>query len=306
MKKILLFIQMLFLVTIVSYSQTVEFKDQKFRDYFNEYDINRDREIQYSEAALVTSIETSKISDLTGLEAFVNLEYFYCYNGTFKTFNFPTLTKLKTVRLVSSPKLDSVNFISNTDLEHIHVSSLFLKSIDITNNKKLKELICTYTKITSIDISNNLSLKKATLSGSAAESLTISHDSLDYLLLRDCNYLSKLDISRCPNLFYFDCRNTPELDTICISQIHLEERQVYDETFGEYITRKTTLYGDFYDEFIVCNPLTQISDYRSDDDSKTIFKAYNLQGIEIPVDTKNETIILLYDNGKTEKIINIE
>ena len=33
----------------------------------------------------------------------------------------------------------------------------------------------------------------------------------------------------------------------------------------------------------------------------TILKAYNLQGQEVPVDTRGEVIILLYDNGTREK-----
>ena len=50
-----------------------------------------------------------------------------------------------------------------------------------------------------------------------------------------------------------------------------------------------------------CEVITTLNE--STNNNLVVIKAYNLQGVEVPIDTKDELIILLYNNGKTEKVI---
>ena len=53
-------------------------------------------------------------------------------------------------------------------------------------------------------------------------------------------------------------------------------------------------------EYTKCPDPLSITETQSTEKAQ-ILKAYNLQGQEVPVNTKGEVIILLYDNGTREK-----
>ncbi|WCM41585.1 T9SS type A sorting domain-containing protein [Flavobacterium sp. CBA20B-1] len=90
----------------------------------------------------------SIIQNLTGLEAFINLEYIEGYgNAVGNTMNLTTLTKLKTL-IFSNNWLSSLDLSSNKDLETLIVGNgdyeIFqynhLTTLDLSNNNKLKLL----------------------------------------------------------------------------------------------------------------------------------------------------------------------
>ena len=85
MKKIVIISSIILLGITPMFSQNVNIPDANFLNALIEQgvDINADAMISYAEAEAVTNLDVSNssISDLTGIEAFVNLTYLNCWNN---------------------------------------------------------------------------------------------------------------------------------------------------------------------------------------------------------------------------------
>jgi hypothetical protein len=110
-------------------------------------DTNGNNIIGFAEAESVTSLNISNrgISDLTGIEAFVNLDTLNC-NGEW-------LDKVL-------PKLRSLDISNNAALKYLDCGENLLTSLDVSNNTALTELNCAGNQLTSLDVSNNTALIK--------------------------------------------------------------------------------------------------------------------------------------------------
>ncbi len=101
-------------------------------------DENGDGAISYPEAearhALV--LPPSGISNLTGLEAFVNLDSFS----------------------ITLNPLSGIDLSANTALKYLKCTSCALSSLDVSNNLHLEELICSRNSLSELDVSGNQSL----------------------------------------------------------------------------------------------------------------------------------------------------
>jgi Leucine-rich repeat (LRR) protein len=115
MKK-LHFILIAILTALSSQAQTVYIPDANFKTILIELgvDTNSNGEIEYSEAEIITELNlfswTEKISDLTGIEAFGNLEYLYC----------------------SGHNLSALDLSSNGNLKKLDCSANNLNSLNLT------------------------------------------------------------------------------------------------------------------------------------------------------------------------------
>jgi Leucine-rich repeat (LRR) protein len=101
-------------------------------------DTNGDGIISLAEAEAVISLDVYRenISDLTGIELFVNLEALFC----------------------SRNQLTSLNVSNNTALTRLWCGWNQLTSLDVSNNTALTDLFCGNNQLTSLDISNNMQL----------------------------------------------------------------------------------------------------------------------------------------------------
>jgi uncharacterized repeat protein (TIGR01451 family) len=133
-------------------------------------DINNDGEIQNSEASAVTKLDvlSSFISDLTGIEAFTNLEFLVCSN------QFTPLTITQNSNLLSLNsninQLTSLNVSQNTNLKYLYCNNNQLSSLNVTQNVNLKDLDCSYNQLITLDLIQNHSLQS--LNCSANQLLT--------------------------------------------------------------------------------------------------------------------------------------
>jgi hypothetical protein len=96
---------------------------------------NGDTEIQCSEASAFTGqiyLYNESISDLTGIEAFVNVTNLYC------AFN----------------NLTSLNLSSNIALEELYCHSNSITNLDFSTNTALNKLNCSSNALTSLNIAN--------------------------------------------------------------------------------------------------------------------------------------------------------
>ena len=101
-------------------------------------DRNEDGAISPSEAEEIPHIDVSDrgISDMTGIEAFTDLERLNCWKN----------------------QLTSLDVSQNTALTDLYCADNQLTSLDVSNNTVLTVLHCFENQLTSLDISNNISL----------------------------------------------------------------------------------------------------------------------------------------------------
>lgn len=143
-------------------------------------DVNGDNEIQYSEAFFTEKINANykDISDLTGVQAFVNLEELS----------------------VSGNNLSVLDVSQNILLEKLVTSNNQLSSIDLTQNSNITFLNCNYNQLTVIDISNNVNIEELWIDENELTILDVSQNTMLETLYCQYNQLTELDLSNNPNL----------------------------------------------------------------------------------------------------------
>jgi Leucine-rich repeat (LRR) protein len=240
MKRILLFI------TIISYgiiqSQNVNIPDQVFKNKLLNHtnpviDTNSDNEIQITEAEAITgriNVSTSAVSDITGIEAFVNITEFLCAETNVTNVNMNSNTKLTYLDFIDA-KVTNLNINNCTELKELWCFGNSLTSLNIENNKLLESVYCYDNQLTSLNIENNVNLKTLNVSNNKLSSLDILSNTnleglacldneissintsnnlkLEFLLISQ-NLITTLDVSNNSELYVLRCQDNPNLSTI--------------------------------------------------------------------------------------------
>lgn len=146
MKKILL---LLLLASGLASAQIVNIPDSSFKnELINDgVDTNSDGEIQVSEALATTSIslQSSNIVNITGIEAFENLESFQSDPNQVATIDFSSNLNLISVEIQAAIPpgvgvLSSLDIDSCVALENLLVSSSSIATLDLSSNVNLTSL----------------------------------------------------------------------------------------------------------------------------------------------------------------------
>jgi len=152
------------------------------RSFLNELisagiDANEDGQISYSEAEVTRSIvlPPSGISDLTGLEAFVNLDSLTITLNPLNSIDLSATTSLKCLSC-NSCELTALDVSGNLALEHLICGRNLLEEIDVGHNRSLVTLICNNNLFTELNISVNTALEKMISCGNRLTSLDISNN----------------------------------------------------------------------------------------------------------------------------------
>lgn len=192
-------------------------------------DANNDSLISYSEAEAITTLILEitdahncfyNISDMTGIEAFINLDTLNCNgNPDIMELDLSKNTKLEYLNCCINGLME-LNITKNTMLKHLDCSGVKpycmcgcfwspplgnIKTLDLTHNTSLECLRCSYQKLMSLDITNNTALVELYCDGNQLTSLDISkHTNLKSL---NCswNQLTYLDVSGNTNLISLGC-----------------------------------------------------------------------------------------------------
>lgn len=176
----------------------VEIPDKGFLDALisSGVDKNEDGLISYEEAESTEAltIPPSGISNLTGLEAFINLDSFS----------------------INLNPLSGINLSANNSLRYLECTSCELNTLDVSENLLLEELICGRNSLTELDVSQNQSLVKLVLNNNLITSLELSAN-LGLTKMISCgNQLTRLDISRHTSLELIGVDNMPMLTEVCV------------------------------------------------------------------------------------------
>ncbi len=246
MKNLLLLILLLTVASINA--QIVSIPDPNFKNALLNYnppiDLNNDNEIQVSEAENVTtllSLSFENISDLTGIEAFVNLTQIRMQSNPITSVDLSANTLLTSFDAWNCP-LNSINVSNNTLLETLVFTNGTVDNIDLSNNNALIILRCDNNDLSELDVSNMPSLSTLGCSGNNITTLDVTNNT--QLMSLDCssnnimmfdfsnnsnietlrignNPITEIDLSNNDNIFELHCDNTliSELDLSNMSSL---------------------------------------------------------------------------------------
>ncbi len=217
MKKIL-FIA-LFLTTGISHAQIINFLDSNFKNTLLSanpgnniakdnngssitIDVNGDNEIQQSEALLVYILDVSNqnISDVTGIEFFVNLVDLKCDLNSLSFIDISTNINLTSLDCGQN-NLTTLDVSNNLSLVYLFCGGNSLSNLDVSNNLNLEYLFCNIDNLPFLDLSNNISLTNLDLYGTAGFStLDLSNNiNLVSFWMYETNF-TEIDLSNNYNL----------------------------------------------------------------------------------------------------------
>ena len=238
---------LLFMLTVVLLSQcekemepkktlqSVTIPDNNFLNALIELgvDTNGDSIISLTEADALTFLDVrdANISDMSGIEAFTNLDTLICIWNQLTSLdvsNNTTLTYLDCYR----NQLTSLDVSDNIALELLSFGHNRLISIDVSNNFALNSLYCSYNRLTSLDVSNNTALILLSCRCNYLTTLDISNNTDLEILGCRSNYFTTLDVSNNTALILLYLRNMPSLYQVCVWEMPFPPAGVYVSTTG--------------------------------------------------------------------------
>ena len=146
-----------------------------------------------------------KITDITGIEDFSNLQYLNCSNNKLDTLNLNYNKHLKHIICVA----DSIEVLlidSLFSLKILQCNSNNISELNLSGNPAIDSLECSNNKLTSLDLSNNIYLGYLFCGENYLTSLDISM--LDLFALRcQNNAINTIDLANNYSLEWLTCYN---------------------------------------------------------------------------------------------------
>ena len=180
-------------------------------------DANGDWKISPAEAEIVLSLNVRRknISDMTGIEAFVNLKILNCDYNEIGSLDISNNTALEAL-VCEVNQLTTLDVSNNTALTDLDCRLNQLTSLDVSNNPALTELACSNNQLTSLDVSNNPALTGLGCFNNQLTSLDVSNNTALESLWCGENQLTSLDISKNTALGWLYLRDMPSLYEVCV------------------------------------------------------------------------------------------
>lgn len=250
-----------------SYGQIVNIPDSIFKEALvnNEsyggfvIDTNNDGEIQITEAeAIVDTLKVigiyfeEKITNMTGIEAFVNITglncganeisdlnlsnnqfllYLGCGGNQLSILNISNCFELKSLYCQGN-QLNELDITNNPNLQNLMCGENQLINLDVSNNPNLEILHCSENQLFDINLDNNANIGSFACGNNQLSSLNVSNLPLLWGLYCNDNYLDSLDINNNPlikNLYcweneivFLDLSNNQNLENLSCSNNQLE------------------------------------------------------------------------------------
>ncbi len=299
----------------ISSAQNVNIPDINFKNALINYsvDTNYDGEISYAEAEAICYLFVfeNSITNLTGIEAFVNLDTLEIANTQATILDVSACTALKFLACAGN-LFTSLNISGCTSLIFLNCEGNQLDSLDVSNNTSLSHLECHNNKLVCLNTSGNSDL---------------------YYLDCGLNYLSSLDVSACNALIELYCANNlldsldvsgnTALRSLSCSGNKLTSLDVSINVMLEYLTcsynQLTTLdisnntniqelgvsnMPTLYEVCVWITPFPPAGVYIEASDSPNMYFSDECAA-NIPGDYKENSMIYFYQNP-SDDIINIE
>lgn len=218
---------LLLLITLTtSYAQLTSVPDLNFEAYLEANGMGNG--IANDHLVLTAAIENISIldvssldiSDLTGIEDFINLTNLHCEQNNLATLNVSANTGLTTLYCHTN-NLEEIDVSTNTALKFFYCNSNNISSLNLNTNTALLTLECSFNSLSSLNLTNNTSLDYLDCGANEITSLDLTYNY--YLTHMYCynNLLTTIDLRNFNNqyLTYFSSLNNPNLSCIYVDQV---------------------------------------------------------------------------------------
>lgn len=180
-------------------------------------DKNGDSQISFAEAEETTVLNVSKmmVEDMTGIEAFINLDTLSCGFSSLSNLDLSGNTALRWLSCGIST-LSSLNVSNNPELTYLECGNCNLRELDLTNCTKLETLLCAYNMLNSLDLSNNNALQYLSCTWNQLTVLDLSQNTALEEFYCAVNFFDKLDLSNNTSLKTIQLTEMPSLYEVCV------------------------------------------------------------------------------------------
>jgi len=180
-------------------------------------DTNNNGEIEILEALNIFELKLydQNISDLTGIEAFTNLNHLTCRENNLTLIDITQNLDLITLD-ISNNQLTSLDLSQNPNMKSLNVSENLLNNLDISLNLNLESIRCNSNNLTILDVSQHLYLRHLNLDFNQISNIDVTQSVNLEMLQCENNNLTTLDITQNFNLEWLACggNNLTTLDVI--------------------------------------------------------------------------------------------
>ncbi len=185
---------------------------------FNKIDINNDGEIQNSETINIQflDVRNSNISDMAGLEAFVNLKFLICTQNQLSSLNISSNLGLREL-YCRNAGVTSLNVSLNSNLRILFCDNNQISNLNVTQNVNLVSLVASGNLLSQIDVTQNTALQSLSVDNNDLSNLNISQNLLLKDLVCSGNLLTNINVTPHSQLTQFFCGSNP-LSTVNVTQ----------------------------------------------------------------------------------------
>gem|GEM_PF-1268054 len=199
--------------------------------------VNQNTEIECSEATAYTgsiSVPSLSITDLTGIDSFVNATTLDCHNNTINTLNLLANTSLTSLVCYGSSISNLILPTSNI-LDELICSDNALTAIDVTQLPNLTYFACNSNQISTLDVSQNPNLDYLECAFNSLTSLNVATNTLLTRVWCADNLIQTLNLSANTLLTDIECANNA-LTSLNIKNTNNLNLTIFDATGNPNLT----------------------------------------------------------------------
>ncbi len=153
---------------------------------------------------ITIDLDNEGMSDLTGVERFINLKYLYCSGNNLTSLDVSGCTRLEILKS-NNNNLTSLDISGCNNLIVLECDNNNLISLDVSGRNGLTRLDCDNNKLTNLDVSGCTNLEHLSCSSNKLTSLDVSGCTNLDILSCGINELTSLDVSGCNELSSLMC-----------------------------------------------------------------------------------------------------
>jgi hypothetical protein len=296
MKKL---ITLLLALPFIGFAQSTYVPDDGFEQYliYCGYDNVLDDFVLTANISNVTTINIPSfyaISDLTGIDDFVNLEVIKISSHNFTVLDLSNLPSLRTL-ICRNNNLVSLNVSNNPNLNILDCNGNMISALDVSSNSLLGGLNISNNNIYTIDLSNNLNLHNFIANNTPLAVIDLSNNPfIAEFSATDCLNLIQVNLQsggNIDNLEYIYIRGDSLLTCILVDDLAYSNSNwfgIQQINAWHYFSLNCGV-SSVYDKF----------------QNKALLKVTDVLGRKSK-GTKNSPLFYIYDDGTVEKKVIIE
>ena len=191
-------------------------------------------------------VADSNITDLTGLQDFASLKYFFCDRNKLTTADFSKNLMLENIGILDNT-FTSIDVTKNTKLHTLELSKNHIATVDLSQNTNLKRLGFENNNLKEIDLSHNTELWFISGFGNQLTSLDLSKNTALTTLNISNNRLIELNLKNGKNTILdssLDLKNNPNLTCIKVDDVSYSNKNwsAYKDATANFSTNCTIEY----------------------------------------------------------------